>query len=240
MSSLSQGVLNVECWTFVLTQVFFIISKGGLVQLLLLKRLWRTWGFYAIITSMEMCDDDFSPERSQLLWTASQLKELKSTLLALSMMQPMEDKKGGEKKTNQGSCFLMFFFFFWQVVRVFFWLLEVCCFFWNPPLAFFWEETYQAHVRWIPVIRVCIPSWFSSCFFWGGYFYEALTVSFALRRFLPRHSESYSLHHSVGSLPIGKIHEVMGPLLNGRKGGGNSNIFWNVHPENWGFMIQFD
>ena len=23
-------------------------------------------------------------------------------------------------------------------------------------------------------------------------------------------------------------------------GGGNSNIFWNFHPENWGFMIQFD
>ena len=23
-------------------------------------------------------------------------------------------------------------------------------------------------------------------------------------------------------------------------GGGHSNIFWNVHPDPWGFMIQFD
>ena len=50
---------------------------------------------------MEMCDDP-TPERSQLLWTASQLKELKSTLLALSMMQRMEEKKG---RKDQGSSF---------------------------------------------------------------------------------------------------------------------------------------
>ena len=30
-------------------------------------------------------------------------------------------------------------------------------------------------------------------------------------------------------------------LLSGQKlGGGNSNIFWNFHPDPWGFTIQFD
>lgn len=111
-----------------------------------------TWGFYSTITSMEMCDDP-TPERSQLLWTASQLKELKSTLLALSMMQRMEEKKG---RKDQGSSFWCSFFL--QMVRVFL-LLEVCVF-WESPLPFF----FGGYVN--PCHRCGIPSWFSFVLFW--------------------------------------------------------------------------
>ena len=120
---------------------------GGLVSIVVfLNVTLNNSGFYAIITSMEMCDDDFSPESSQLLWTASQLKELKSTLLALSMMQRMEEKKGGEKRLIKEAVFLMFCFFLAGVVWGCFLVVGSLLFFWNHPFAFFWEETYQAHV----------------------------------------------------------------------------------------------